>query len=49
LDAKHKLFVLEGMKKGSQVIATTTTPFKDGVVEKKFLTDDIIMVYRKNF
>ena len=49
LDAQHKLFVLKGMKQGSQVIATTTTPFKDGVVGKKSLTDDIIMVYRKIF
>lgn len=49
LDAQHKLFVLKEMKQGSQVIATTTTSFKDGVMGKKFLTDDIIMVYWENY
>lgn len=49
LDEKHRVFVLEGMKQGSQVIATTTTSFKDGSVAKKNLTDDIVMVYQKTF
>ncbi len=49
LDDKHRIFVLESMKKGSQVIATTTTTVKEGSVVKKKLTDDIEMVYQKTF
>ena len=41
--------MLESMKKGSQVIATTTTTVKEGSVVKKKLTDDIEMVYQKTF
>ncbi|MDD4260724.1 MAG: DNA replication/repair protein RecF [Syntrophaceticus schinkii] len=49
LDEKHRIFVLESMRQDSQVIATTTTTFKEGSVEKKKLTDDIVMVYQKTF
>ncbi len=47
LDEKHRVFVLEGMKQGSQVIAATTTSFRDGSVEKENITDNIMMVYQK--
>lgn len=49
LDEKHRIFVLESMKKGNQVIATTTTNMKEGSVIKTNLTDDIMMVYQKTF
>lgn len=49
LDERHRVFVLEGMKQSSQVIATTTTSFKDSSVDKTFLTNDIMIVKQKNF
>lgn len=49
LDEKHRLFVLEGMKQGSQVIATTTSSFKEGFAQIRRLTPEIFVVYPKNF
>ena len=49
LDEKHRVLVLDGVKKGSQVLATTTASFKEEYGRRKALTSQITMVYPKNF
>ncbi|HHY39929.1 MAG TPA: DNA replication/repair protein RecF [Syntrophaceticus sp.] len=49
LDEKHRILVLDVMKKGSQVIATTTASFKEEYGRREALTGHITMVYPKNF
>jgi len=47
LDEKHRILVLDVMKKGSQVIATTTASFKEDYGRRKALTNHITVVYPK--
>jgi DNA replication and repair protein RecF len=49
LDEKHRVLVLDGMKKRSQVIATTTATFKEEYGVKKALNSYITMVNPKNY
>lgn len=49
LDEKHRILVLDVMKKGTQVFATTTASFKEEYGRRKELTSYITMVYPKNF
>ena len=49
LDEKHRILVLDVMKKGTQVFATTSASFKEEYGRRKELTSYITMVYPKNF